>query len=63
MGTAPDMKSQMEKARFSTSQLQDTICRVRDIVYKKGLAVKSARVERLLKQASLVPTKVSQGSI
>ena len=56
VGLAADMKTRIEKAR---RYLGDAVNEARKSIYKLGLPIGGAAVERLLKPTSSVPTKVS----
>jgi hypothetical protein len=55
MGQARDMQSRLSRAR---SYVGDLITLARDFIYRKGLNVAGAAVERLLLEHSWVPTTV-----
>ena len=55
MGLVYDLRARIQKAR---EYLSDIVLRARDFVYKLGMPIAGAAVERLLKARSLVPTMV-----
>ena len=55
LGQVRDVQNRLSRAR---SYVGDLVTRAREFVYKLGLNVTSAAVERLLYEHSWVPTKV-----
>jgi hypothetical protein len=55
LGQVRDMQNRLSRAR---SYIGDVITRARDFIYKLGLNVAGAAVERLLLEHSWVPTVV-----
>lgn len=58
LGTKLDGKRRETNQRYANSGLFSKIRMVRSWIYKQGLRVKAAAVERLMSPASLVPTIV-----
>jgi len=59
LGTANDMDIRKNFKREDTTKKSVLIRKARALIYNKGKSVKSNAVESLLKETSLVPTKVS----
>lgn len=59
IGQSGDSEERKSLARMDNKQYQTKIQKARKLIYKENHSVTSAEVERLLKEQSLVPTRVS----
>lgn len=59
LGTRADQKIRVTHQRVDDEVRQSKVQQARDLVYTEGYVVTSQRVEEILKDESLVPTKVS----
>lgn len=59
LGTRSDWKTRDEAQRHDDRAVRYSIKRARELIYKKGYAVNSSRIDGVLGNSSLVPTRVS----
>ena len=58
LGTVDDIKKRKTLARVDNMAKQDKVLKARNLIYEGNAAVDNNEVEKLLKDESLVPTKV-----
>lgn len=58
LGTTHDEQSRISHARHDNKELREKVEQARTLIYQKGYAVNNKRVESILADESLVPTKV-----
>jgi hypothetical protein len=58
MGMARDMQQRENMARVDDMRRRNIVDAARRVIYEKNFRVNSAAVERMLQDASLVPTAV-----
>jgi hypothetical protein len=63
IGTVNDRNRRIRYARVDNEASRAQIIKARVRIFKKGMAVNSVKVQRLLKKGSLTPTKVPSDSI
>ena len=59
MGSAEDRQQRKSSARVDDVRRRRNIAKARNLIYKENNRVNGAAVERILKEASLVPNQVS----
>lgn len=60
MGMIMDMRRRKTKARHDDESYREKIRKARALIYDDKLAVNGKRIDNLLKDQSLVPTKVAK---
>lgn len=59
LGSSEDRQKRQSSARVDDPRRRDNIVKARHLIYKENARVNSVAVERILKEASLVPNQVS----
>ena len=59
MGMVRDRLRRIKKARKDNDSLKNKIEKAKKLIYTKGVSIGSKRIEHLLADESLVPTRVS----
>ena len=54
-----DKNARQKLVRADSKEIQDTVSRARQMMFKDGISITSVHIDHLLKPQSLVPTRVS----
>jgi hypothetical protein len=63
IGTVNDWNRRIRYTRIDNEASRTQVIKARARIFKKGMAINSVRVQRLLKKGSLTPTKVPSDSV